>query len=924
MNTIFRSYILFSTTFLLLWASCKEQAAPKNINSGISLTSLKTETLTNPEGINTSAPRLSWQIEAKERDIYQTAYHILVASSPEKLTEKDADLWNSGEVGSDQNVLLTYQGKPLDSKMKCYWKVKVQTNKGTTEWSEVAYFSIGLLYAKDWWGRWIGFDRAFPWEKIETRPTLGARYFRTEFYTKKEIASATAHIIGLGLYELRLNGEKVGDAVLAPAPTDYFENVKINSFDVTGLLKSGARNAVGVTLGNGRYFTMRQAYKPYKIKNFGFPKLLFHLEITYMDGSKQVVKSDDKWKGTADGPIRNNNEYDGEYYDARKEFPGWATPDFDDSDWLSAEYVQEPGGDYQPQMNPNMKVMRELRPVSITQRSNDTYILDLGQNIAGWLQMKVKGKRGETVTLKFAESLEESGDLFVTNLRDALVTDTYVLKGGGSEVWEPKFTYHGFRYVRITGYPGVPSVDDFVGKMVYDDLKTVGSFETSDPTINQIHQNSWWGIASNYKGMPVDCPQRNERQPWLGDHAIGAFGESFMFDNASLYKKWAEDIRHSQKADGSISDVAPAYWNYYSDNMTWPGTLLLIADMVYTQSGDISVITDSYEAMKKWLGYMKERYMDENYIMTKDSYGDWCVPPPTIEAATGQNADVKRPSKLIATAYYYHFMKMMINFAELIGNESAIAIYEVERIKVRKAFNATFYHEEGYYGDNKMTDNLLALAFEIVEPENEAKVFDHLVETIEVTNGGHLSTGLIGTQWLMKTLTNYGRSDLAYQLATNITYPSWGYMLENGATTIWELWHGNVANPKMNSQNHVMLLGDLILWYYENLAGIKAASPGFKTITMKPEFVDGLDFVNASYESVQGTIKSHWVKSTNKIVWNIVVPPNTTAIVHFPANAEDPINETLDAGGYSFLREEAGRKVYEVKSGEYQFEMKIP
>jgi alpha-L-rhamnosidase len=910
-----RYFLLFISSFFVF--SCADEKTDDSLNDSISVAVLKTEMLVNPEGIDVANPKLFWQIQAQENNVYQEAYQILVASSLEKLNETDADLWNSERVASNENIHIRYEGKKLDSHAKCFWKVRTWTNKGATAWSEPAYWSVGMLYTKDWWGRWIGFDRAFPWEKIETIPTLGARYFRKEFAAKKEIKSATAYIIGMGLYELEINGQKVGDAVLAPSPTDYFKNVKYNTYDVTKLLNTGAEHAIGVTLGNGRYFTMRQAYKPYKIKNFGFPKLLFHLEIKYADGSHEVIKSDDSWKGTADGPIRNNNEYDGEFYDARKEFSGWSKVGFDDSKWLNAEYVQEPGGDYQAQMNANMKVMRELKPVAITKINTGEYILDMGQNMVGWVQMTVKGRKGDMVNLKFAESLEPNGELFITNLRDAQATDTYILKGESTEVWEPKFTYHGFRYVRISGFRGEPKMEDFVGKMVYDEMETVGSFVTSDNTLNQIYRNAWWGIAGNYKGMPVDCPQRNERQPWLGDRAVGAYGENFVFDNAALYKKWLEDIRFSQKADGSIPDVAPAFWNYYSDNVSWPGTMLLITDMLYMQTGDVSIIDDNYESMRKWLSYMRDQYMDENGIITKDSYGDWCVPPATIEAAVGQNADVKNPSKLISTAFYYHFMDMMIKFADLTGHQSDIVDFQLLKSKLRKGFNEAFYDSAGFYGTNKMTDNILPLSFGLVDAQNEQLVFDHLVEMIEVENNGHLSTGLIGTKWLMRTLTKYGRADLAMQIATQRSYPSWGYMLENGATTIWELWHGNVANPKMNSQNHVMLLGDLIVWYFESLAGIKALDPGYLTIEMKPEFDAGLDFVDASYASIQGLIKSNWVKSENTINWEITIPVNTRAIIYIPSNTK--LKEAKDQSGFRLLREEYGKQVFEVVSGEYEF-----
>ncbi len=912
MRKLFKFIVL-----VLLIFSCSKTENQEQLAEGISIYDLTAEGLSNPIGIDTSIPKFSWKIAANENNVNQSAYQILVASSPELLNEKEADLWNSGKISTNQNLHIKYAGEKLKSKDQCFWRVKVWTNKGFTEWSEVQSFGIAFLNYKDWWGRWIGFYEPFPWESVEKYPTLGARYLRKEFKTKKSIKSAKAYISGLGLYEMYLNGKKVGDAVLAPGPTDYTQNVKYNVLDVTEYLKSDSANAVGVMLGNGRYFPMRPVYKPYKVKEFGMPKLLFHMEIFYEDGSRDVVYSSNKWKGTADGPIRNNNEYDGEYYDARKEFSRWAETGFDDSNWLNADYVTEPGGDYEAQMNDNMKVMKTIKPVSIEKQDGNTYIMDMGQNFAGWVEMKVKGKKGDKVKLRFAESLNDDGSIFTTNLRDAKVTDTYVLGGNGEEIWEPSFTYHGFRYVEITGYPGVPTIDDFNGKVVFDDMKTIGTFQSSSTLLNQIFENSWWGIASNYKGMPVDCPQRNERQPWLADHAVVAYGESFLFDNVRLYEKWLEDIRLSQKADGALPDVAPPYWNYYSDNMTWPGTMLIIADMLYQQTGKSEVISDNYPTMKKWLQYMQDRYM-EGFVMTKDSYGDWCKPPATIEEAVGKNADKKEPSQLIATAYFYHFMEMMQDFASVSGNEKDIVEYQQLASKVRKSFNEKFYNPEGFYGENKMTDQILPLYFGLVEEQNEQQVFDNLVRIIEEENNGHLSTGLIGTQWLMRALTDFGRPDLAYKIATNTSYPSWGYMLENGATTIWELWHGNVAHPKMNSQNHVMMLGDLLVWYYESLAGIKAADPGYYQIEMKPEFSVDLDSVNASYESAQGLIKSEWKKTSDGLKWKINIPANSTAIVHFQTDEQSRVS---GADELLFLRKEDDRLVYEVKSGEWDFEI---
>ncbi|TKC63779.1 alpha-rhamnosidase [Pedobacter hiemivivus] len=886
----------------------------------VSLQNLRCELLQDPLGIDVVQPRLSWEITSVQRDVKQTAYHILVASSLDKLTEKDADIWNSGKVNSSESIYNQYTGATLKSKNKYYWKVKVSTNKGDANWSTVASWSMGLLQYKDWEGRWIGFDRYFPWDN-QTEGRLSARYFRKEFSTNKTVASATAYIMGMGLYELYIDGKKIGNQVLAPAPTDYTKNIKYNALDITAQLKQG-KHAIGVILGNGRFFAMRQA-KAYKVKTFGFPKLLVQVVIKYTDGSTASIKTDDTWKGTADGPILANNEYDGEVYDARKEFKGWSEPGFDESKWLKSEYVQEPGGTYEAQLNEGMKVMKNIAAVSITKRPNGKYIIDFGQNFAGWVKFNVKGTKSAVVSLRFAESLEPNGELFRTNLRDAKATDTYTLKGEGTETWSPRFTYQGFRYVELSGYPGIPQKSDFIGCLVSDDMRTGGTFESSNSLLNQIFKNSWWGIASNYKGMPVDCPQRNERQPWLGDRTVGAYGESFLFDNTALYKKWLDDIRYAQKEDGAIPDVAPAFWRYYSDNVTWPATLLFVSDMLYKQTGDITVLQKNYPAVKKWMGYMKDRYMNTEGIMTKDSYGDWCAPPVTAEDGKGVNADQKHPSALIATAYYYQLATMMADYSTITGNGGDSAGYVALASELKKAFNGKFYNAQGYYGENKLTDNLLPVYFGMVEERHKEKVVKQICYIIEEKNKGHLSTGVQGTNFLMRTLTAIGRSDLAYRIASQKTYPSWGYMIENGATAIWELWNGNTAAPKMNSQNHVMMLGDLLIWYYENLAGIKAGAPGFKEIVMKPELIEGLDKVNGEYNSVYGLIKSSWTKSATDFKWNISIPVNTTARINIPAKSVGQVKEgkdkATDVKGLKFIKMDDNRAVFELGSGDYSF-----
>ena len=839
----------------------------------------------NPQGIDTRHPRFSWQLTAEGNDIHQKAWQILVASTPELLANETGDCWTSPRTTSNQSRMIAYAGKPLKSGRNYFWKVKVWTNTGNSQWSTPAQWSMGLLDPTDWKAKWIGYDAGFPWDSVSKFSRLSARYFRKEFKQTDRLKKATLYIAGPGHYTVAINGHSIGDQVLAQSPTDYTKNVKYNCFDVTAACRPGD-NAIGVTLGNGRFFTMRPKYKPQKIKEFGFPKLLLQLDLEDEKGHHRIIASDDSWRFTADGPIRTNNEYDGEEYDATKEFPGWTAPGFDDSHWLKPQYTPGPGGRLSAQMNEPIKVMARIAPVSIHplrgsasgSGQTSTWILDMGQNMAGWLQLKVRGQRGDKITLRFAETLKPDGDLYLANLRDAKVTDSYTLKGDGEEIWHPVFVFHGFRYVAVTGYPGIPKTDDFEGQVVYDDLPGIGQIETSDTLLNRIVRNAWWGINANYKGMPIDCPQRNERMPWLGDRATGSLGESYLFGNGNLYAKWLDDIEESQKPSGSIPDVAPAYWNYYSDNMTWPGTYILVADMLYNQFGDLKPIQKHYASMQRWLHYMSSKY-EQDGILTKDKYGDWCVPPETPQLIHSRDSLRTTDGALIATAYYYHLLTLMQKFAALLHQPDTFA---KQASMAKAAFNKRFLGS-GHYSNNSVTANLLPLCFGLTPESERAAVIQHLLEKIGA-NGDHISTGVIGTQWLMRGLTKLGQADLATRIATNNDYPGWGYMAEQGATTIWELWNGNTADPAMNSQNHVMLLGDLLTWCFEDLAGISPAEPGFRTIRMNPVFPQRLNFVKASYESPYGLIKSTWRRDGNTITWDIAIPPNTTAILNGKTN----------------------------------------
>ena len=908
------------TIFVSIFFSCRQQS-----KVGLQITDMKVESSGNPMGIDVLLPRFSWQVQSKKRGATQTAYQIFVASSPEGIKNNRPDLWDSGRESSGETILMQYAGKRLFSKQQCYWKVKVWDESGAeSEWSPIASWSMGMLNAEDWKANWIGFDKASEADKITSKFTrLSARMLRKEVSIQKEVKRAVVSICGLGLSELYINGNRIGEQVLTPALSEYGKRSYYLTFDVTGNLSTG-RNTLGVILGNGRYFPPRLERSVIS-KDSGFPKMIFQLDVEYADGTTEIINSDASWKLTTDGPIIANNEFDGEEYDATKEIVGWNSNGFKDLAWKQAELVTPASPQLCAQPGASIAVMDTIKPVSVNEIKPGVFIFDMGQNIVGWVKLKVLGVKGGKVTLKFSETLKADGNLYMANLRTAKVTDIYTMKGDGIETYEPRFTYHGFRFVEVTGFPGKPDLNAIEGRVVYDNIPLTGHFETSDSTINSIYKNAYWGIRGNYRSIPTDCPQRDERMGWLGDRATGSLGESFVFDNSRLYAKWMQDIHDAQREDGSVPDVAPTYWKIYTDNVTWPGAYLMISNMLYRQYGDISPIRLHYDSFRKWIFYLKDKYLADG-ILTKDTYGDWCMPPEAQELIHSKDPARITSGEILSTTYYYHMLSLMQEFAKLLNKAEDVEEYKRIAEIVYKAYNQKFYNNsQKFYGNNTATANLLSLAYGLVPEENRTAVFNHIVTKTMNDFQGHISTGLVGAQCINRIFTQYGRPDIALKLVTNTDYPSLGYMLKNGATTIWELWNGNTANPAMNSGNHVMLLGDLLIWFYENLAGIQTdpETPGFKHIIMKPTPVGDLKFVKASYYSVRGLIRSEWNINKRVFNWQITIPANSVATIYIPATSENMVKESgkevSASEGIRFVRCENGRAIFILGSGKYQF-----
>src|SRR5690554_1816166 len=602
-----------------------------------------------------------------------------------------------------------------------------------------------------------------PVETASENTRLAARYLKKPFIAKKRVTRAMLYISGLGSYEAYINGERVSEDVFGPMVFWYPERVYYNVYDVTPLLQKN-ENLLGVKLGNGRFFGMRGD----DTQMFGLPRLLAQLEIEYSDGSTDMIVSDNSWRVTSRGPIIANNEFDGEEYDARLEMERWNRSDFDERNWVEADIMDAPAGELTAQSNPNLRVMEEIKPVHITRLEEGKYILDMGQNMVGWLRINnLKGKKDQPVTFRFAELLNPDSTLYLANIRGARVTDVYTPAEDGPFSWESSFVYHGFRFVEISGVDEQPVLTHFTGSVIYDKMETTGSFETNNEIINQIFKNAYWGIRGNYRGMPTDCPQRDERQGWLGDRTTGCFGEAFLFDNALLYSKWLQDIEDSQSPEGSISVVSPRYWTVYNDDVTWPAAYFYGAKMLWKNFGDTVPIHKHYASMKQYLERVQEVSM-QDYILTKDTYGDWCMPPESQELIHSADPSRKTAGPVLSTTVYYSLLELMKEFATITRNEQDIAGYEELAVRIKEAYNERFFDlETARYDNNTVTANILSLQLGLVPEGREADVFDNIVEKTLGDFNGHVSTGVLGIQHLMRGLTEHGNVDLAYQIGTN-------------------------------------------------------------------------------------------------------------------------------------------------------------
>ncbi len=873
-------------------------------SAGLKTENLRCEYLQNPIGLDAASPRLSWIITSDRRGERQTAYQILAASSKQLLDEDRGDLWDTGKVASDESIQIEYAGKPLSSRQECFWKVRVWDRDGkAAPWSDAARWEMGLLKPEDWSARWID-ARALT--ASSASPILRKQLTLPD----KKIVRARLYVTALGLYEARINGRRVGDHILAPDWTDYRKRVRYQAYDVTGLLKNGD-NALVALLANGWYCG--------HIGNHGYqfygkaPALLAQLEVTYADGTGERIVTDESWKVHA-SPITGTDFMLGENYDARLELKGWDTAEIDDGAWVKAAVRDAPTIALDGQASEPVRELCEIAPKKISEPKPGCWTFDLGQNMVGVVRLNVSAPAGTVITLRHAEMLNPDGTIYTNNLRGAPSVDHYTCKGAGTETWQPRFTFHGFRYVEVSGLPQKPEPACVTGIVIGSDTPRAGEFACSDPRINQLVSNIQWGQRGNYVSIPTDCPQRDERLGWMGDAQVFIRTATYNADVAAFFTQWLVDVDDGQSPAGSFGDVSPNTQNNWGVP-AWGDAGVICPWTIYQAYGDKRILQNHLPAMIKWVEYLRAHSTD--LIRDKDrgnDYGDWL----SIGAET--------PKDLIGTAFFAYSTSLVAQSCEAVGHPDDAARYEQLFQDIKAAFIARYVAADGRVQDDTQCGYALALKFNLLPAELRPKAAQYLEDDIKA-KGWHLSTGFVGVSYLLPVLTQAGKTDTAYRLLLQDTFPSWLFSVKQGATTIWERWDGwtpekGFQDPGMNSFNHYSL-GSCGEYLFGGVGGIRPASPGFKTIQIEPAVGKGLTWASTRYDSVHGPIVTSWKLKGKKLSLEVSIPANTTATISVPARNLAGVTEdgkpAQKAEDLKFLSQDGSSVTFEAGSGNYHF-----
>jgi len=890
--------------------------------------SLRCAHLDNPLGIAPDRVRFSWQLAGGG---LQQAYQLQVIQNGRVFHPAPTPVWDSGLTHSADCADVPYGGPPLTSGGRYAWRVRVWDPAGTeSAWSDPATFEVELGPA-DWTASWIGLGALrehFGPPSQPGRPDpvamalRPAPHLRRSFTLAGPVASARLHVTALGLYEARLNGQRVGDAYLSPGWTDYDQRVLYQSYDVTGLLRAG-ENVLGALLGDGWYcgfvgFDAKRAGGHYG----GSPELLAQLDITLADGSAVRVVSDAEWTGRS-GAIEHADLLMGERHDLRLALPGWDSPDgragegCDGTGWRPVLCRERDGRVLAADPGVPVRVTAEVAPASVSRTADGTHLVDFGQNLTGWLRIRASGPAGASVTVRHAEVLDADGRLYTENLRTARQADSYVLAGGPA-VLEPHFTVHGFRYAEVTGYPGEPGPGDIVARVAHSDTPATGAFESSEPWLDQLFRNIDWGQRGNFISVPTDCPQRDERLGWLGDAQIFARTACYNRDVAAFYAKWLDDVTEAQLPSGAFPDIAPRLNFPGAGAPAWGDAGVIVPWTAWKMYGDRGVLERHYGAMTAWMDFIERGNPD--YLRSRElghSYNDWLSP-----------GSDETPHPLVASAYWAHDAALMAEVADAIGRPGDAARYRELRAKIGAAFAAAFVDAAGHLASGTQTAYVLGLHLELIPEGSRAAAAGHLVAAIRAADW-HLTTGFVGVGYLLPALSSTGHTDVAYRLLAQRTFPSWRYMIDQGATTIWERWDGwsqehGFQSAWMNSFNHYSL-GSVGEWLYRFVLGIdqEPGTAGFGRLLLRPHPGGPLDRAQGSYQSARGLIRAGWERAGGRFTYRVEVPPNAVASVHVPS--ADPAGVRDAAGGHPAAVAEhpglagAGAAVFAVGPGRHEF-----
>lgn len=883
-------------------------------DQSIDIYDLQVEYFTNPVGIDDPNPRLSWKIDSNTRNTHQTSYQIQVSGS----VDFSDVIWDTGQVDSDQSIHVRYDGPELESRKRYYWRTKISDNYGNeTDWSEPAFWEMGLLTSDDWQASWI--EPGFEQDSTISPPSP---MFRNEFNLDGQVKSARVYVTSHGVYEMVMNGERVGDRYFTPGWTSYHNRLQYQTYDITDLLKEG-ENAVAITLGDGWYrgFLAWGDARNHYGKTLG---LLAQIEVTYEDGRKEVFGTDENWTSST-GPILKSDIYNGETYDSRLEKNGWTEPRYDDSDWAMVKLAQHTKENLVAPEGPPVRKIQTLKPIEILETPEGDTVVDFGQNLVGWVKISADGPSGTEIVLVHAEVLDKEGNFYTANIRAAEQTNRYILKGDGVETFEPHFTFQGFRYVKVEGYPGELTQDDLTAVVLHSDMEPTGHFETSNALINQLQHNIVWGQKGNFLDIPTDCPQRDERLGWTGDIQVFAATACYNMDASGFLSKWMRDVEADQNEDGSVPFVVPNVLGPQAAGSSgWADASVIVPWTIYQAYGDEQILETQYESMKAWVDYIKTRAsMDETTYLWDNNFtfGDWLSFNSTASDYPGAYTD----KALISTAFFGHSTDLLARSARILGKNDDAREYEALLENIKEAFQYEYMTSSGRIMSNTQTAYLLALQFDLLTDEMEPKAVQYLLSRIN--ERGHLTTGFLGTPHLNPILTQYGHTGEAYELLLRKEYPSWLYPVTMGATTIWERWDGikpdgTFQDPGMNSYNHYAY-GAIGEWLYKSVAGIDQQTAGYKQISIHPHFGGGFDYVRSLLNSMYGRIESSWHYTDDEMHLTIEIPVNTTAVVTLPyAKVNDvtesgsALNQADDILGYS----QTGENIkVEIGSGRYQF-----